>query len=683
MRILIRHWLFALLPLMGQGAAAEQNNIVVDRVGDTGFVQLRAESFRSLTARQQELAYWLTQASIAIDPIFYDQMSAYGLRQKRLLEEIIAHRAAVDPVVRPQLEAYAKLFWVHRGNHNLFTVQKFLPAFTAEDLRRAALAAQAAGAFRTPYAGLPALPTPEEVTAELAALQPSIFDAGFEPMITAKSPQGGRDIIQSSANTFYGPGVTLADLTGFASRYPLNSRVVKGPDGKLQELVCRAGTPDGQVAPGLYAPFLQRSIDCLARAQAAAEPPQAAIIGHFIRYFQTGEYADLLTADADWVRDNPTVDFLNGFVEIYRDANGMKGSAQSFVSITDVPLTRTMAKLAENAAYFEGKAPWVDAYKRKDFRAPLVKAVEVLVETGDFEVVTIGDNLPNENEIHEKYGSKNFLFTASSRALKAAVGQKSNAEFYASPEIAARQEAWGDAADELLTALHEVIGHGSGKLSDRLHGGSEAALKEYFSTLEEARADLMALWNVWDPKLVEWGLVANQEAEARAMYDRAALNVLVQLRTIPRGDTIQEDHQRNRALIANYIRDRQGAIEMFTRDGKTYVRVTDYQKMRAGVGELLAELMRIKAEGDYGAIKALVEKYGVHFDPALRDEVVARYRKLDLPTYWGGLNPELTAHFAHDDAAGKVTRVDLSYPADPIHQYLLYGSMYDAGLLPH
>ena len=301
----------------------------------------------------------------------------------------------------------------------------------------------------------------------------------------------------------------------------------------------------------------------------------------------------------------------------------------------------------------------------------------MLAETGDFGVVVIGDNLPNENEIHEKYGTKNFLFTASSRALKAAAGQKSNGEFCVNAEVRTRQEQYGDSSDEMLTALHEVIGHGSGKMSDRLKGGSESYLKEYYSTMEEARADLMALWNIWDPKLQELGLVTNQEEQAKAMYDHAAMAVLIQLRSIPKGNSIQEDHQRDRALIANYIMDRTGAIQWVVRDGKTYIEVKDYQKMRVGVGQLLAELMRIKAEGDYAAIQALVEKYGVHFEPALRDEVVARYKHLDLPTYWAGVNPELTAETSAD---GKVTRVNLSYPADAIHQYLRYGAMYDAGL---
>ncbi len=224
-----------------------------------------------------------------------------------------------------------------------------------------------------------------------------------------------------------------------------------------------------------------------------------------------------------------------------------------------------------------------------------------------------------------------------------------------------------------MTALHEVIGHGSGKLSPRLNSGSEPYLKEYFSTLEEARADLSALWNVWDPKLKQLGLIeGDQDEVAKAMYDSAAMVVLTQLRRIPHGDTIEEDHQRDRALIANYIMDKTGSIRMFERDGKTYVEVTDYQKMKQGVGMLLTELMRIKAEGDYDAIKALVDKYGVHFDPKLRDQVVQRYKALDIPTYWVGINAQLNA----EPTEGKLQNVSMTYPRSAEHQFLYYGSMY-------
>jgi len=219
-----------------------------------------------------------------------------------------------------------------------------------------------------------------------------------------------------------------------------------------------------------------------------------------------------------------------------------------------------------------------------------------------------------------------------------------------------------------------VIGHGSGKLSERMKGGSEQALKEYFSTMEEGRADLMGLWNVWDPKLKELGLVSNQEEVAKTMYDAAAQLPVLQLRSIPRGDSIEEDHQRDRQLIARFIQDRvPGSIRQFDRDGKTYIEVQDYAKMREGVGILLAELMRIKAEGDYDAIKALVERYGVHFDPTLRDQVVARYKKLNIPTNWAGINAQL---IAHPGKGGAVARVELRYPSGTIEQYLAYGSMY-------
>ena len=265
-----------------------------------------------------------------------------------------------------------------------------------------------------------------------------------------------------------------------------------------------------------------------------------------------------------------------------------------------------------------------------------MKAIETIVETGDFNVGTIGDNLPNENEIHEKYGSKNFLFTGSSRALTSAAGHKSIDEFGASQAVIQREIQYGQQADELMTALHEVIGHGSGKLSERMKGGSEPYLKEYYSAMEEARADLSALWNAWDPKLKQLGLIeGDQDEVAKSMYDTAALVVLTQLRRIPRGDTIEEDHERDRALIANYIMDKTGAIRMFDRDGKTYVEVTDYQKMKQGVGMLLTELMRTKAEGDYAALKALIDKYGVHFDPKLRDQVVAALQGPEHPDLLG------------------------------------------------
>jgi dipeptidyl-peptidase-3 len=646
---------------------------LVERVGDTGFIQLQARSFATLTDKQKQLAYWLTQASIAIDPIVYDQLSRYGLREKRLLEGVMARHERVAPATFGKIREYALLFWANRGNHNETTAQKFLPAFTVEDLQDAAVKAQAAGAFKTPSADLPALATADAVRKEIGDLRLAIFDPAFEPMTTAKTPPAGKDILQASANTFY-QGVTVEELKNFKEQFPLTSRVVKDARG-IHEEVYRAGTPDGRVAPGLYATYLKKANECLERARLVADPAQATVIADLIRFYQTGDRDDWLKFGGDWVRNDAPVDFANGFIEVYRDPRGAKGSSQSFVTITDKPVTTAMVKLAQNAAYFEEQAPWDSKYKKRDFQPPVVKAVEVLIETGDFHVTTIGDNLPNENEIHEKYGTKNFLFLGSSHALGAA--GSSIEEFGASPEEIQRSKKYSEEAEDLLTAMHEVIGHGSGKLSDRIKGGAEPYLKEYFSTLEEARADLMGLWNIQDPKLKELGLVKDQDEVAKSMYDNAARAPLTQLRRIPRGDTIEEDHQRDRQLIAHYIKDKTGAIEYLEKNGKTYIRVASYPKMREGVGLLLAELMRIKAEGDYAAVKALVDKYGVHFDPKLRDQVVARYRKLNLPTYWAGINTKLSL----SPLGGKnMPIITIGYPRDAVRQYLEYGAMYDASL---
>jgi len=639
----------------------QEQNPLVDRAGVTGFLQLEADSFRTLAPKQQALGYWLTQASIAVNPIIYDQLSSFGPREKRVLEMIVGHPEGVNPASYDKILAFTKLFWANRGNHNEITAQKFLPEFTFDELREAGLAAQRHGArgFTEP-----------SYLKELDELKPSLFDPNFEPIITAKGPRGGLDILQASANNFYF-GVTLVGLKNFTEHYPLNSRLVKA-GGRLEEQVYRAGTADHSVPPGLYADYLARANSYLEKAAEVAEPAQAQVIRDLIRYYQTGEPKDWIRFGVDWVQNNATVDFANGFIEVYRDARGAKGTSQSFVSVTDSRVNALMQKIAGNAQYFEDHAPWKPEYKKQGVKPPLAKAVETLIETGDFLVTTVGDNLPNEDEIHEKYGSKSFLFTGSSRALAHAAGTKSLEEFAASKDEIETGRKYGDEADDLMTALHEIIGHGSGKVNPKLTQDPAVYLKEYYSTLEEARADLMALWNAWDPKLRELGLISNPGV-AKAMYYSSVRVALTQLRRIPKGDTIEEDHERDRQLIVNYIRDKTGAIAQEQRDSKTYLVIRDFQQMRQGVGELLAELMRIKAEGDYAAIKALIEKYAVHFDPALRDQVMARYAKLDIPTYWAGVNPDIKAIL---DAKGNVLKAEIWYPRDFVKQQLGYSAMY-------
>jgi dipeptidyl-peptidase-3 len=626
---------------------------LVARVRDTGFLQITAEAFNDLSQNQKMTAYWLSMAAIAINPIAYDQNSVYGLQQKHLLEAILTHPNGIESAALKKITEYTMLFWGNQGNHNEFNSRKFLPDFTSAELRAAAEQARKNGATQ--------LGSAAALQKQLADLEKPIFDPNFQPMLTTKNPPNGQDPLEASAVNFYS-GVTLKDLIGFTEHYALNSRLTKGPDGTLVEEVYRAGTPDEKVPPGRYARELGLAIRDLQQALLYASDAQKKVINDLIRYYQTGERSDWIACGVDWVRDKSNPDFSNGFVEVYKDPRGQKGAIQGFVTVVDQKMNRMMAGFSANAGYFEQRAPWEDQYKNPNPKPPIVNATETIIETGAFAVNTIGDNLPNETEIHQKYGSKSFIFTGSIRALNGATGEKVAREFSSSQAEADRAEKYGDVAENLFTAMHEVIGHGSGKLSPKLTKEPASYIKEYYSTLEESRADLMALWNFWDPKLIEMGVMPNDDV-ARAAYEGEARAALAQLHEVPTGDTIEEDHRRGTQLIVNYVRDKTGAIQPVERDGKVYLEVTDFEKMRQGVGMLLAELMRIKAEGDYDAAKALIFKYSIHFNTAWRDQVIARYKTLDIPNYWVGINPELELRRG---------AVQISYPRDIVAQQLRY-----------
>ncbi len=641
------------------GDQPAQQSSLVARVRDTGFIQLTADSFGDLTQDQKMDAYWLYRASVAVDPIAYDQNSVYGLREKHLLESILNHSNGIDPAVLKKITDYAMLFWGNHGNHNTATSVKILPDFTAAELRAAAEQASKNGAVLGSATGL---------AKELRELDKPFFDPAFEPMLIMKNPKNGQDPLEASSNNFYS-GVTLKDLTGFTEHYALNSRLIM-QDGKLVEEVYRTGTPDGTVPPGRYARELGLAIRDLQQALRYSTPQQTKVINDLIRYYQTGERADWIRCGIDWVQDKSNPDFSNGFVEVYKDPRGMKGAIQGFVSIVDEKMNHLMTGFAANAAYFEQRAPWDDKYKNPNPKPPIVNAVEMVAETGDFDVGTIGDNLPNEDEIHAKYGSKSFVMTGSLRALASAEGDGSRGEFSSTQAEKDRAVKYGDLAENLFTAMHEVIGHGSGKLGPKITQDPAFYIKEYYSTLEESRADLMALWNFWDPKLIEMGVMPNDEV-AKAAYDGEARSALAELQEVPVGDTIEEDHRRGTQLIVNYIRDKTGAIQPVEHDGKVYLVVTDYAKMRQGVGMLLGELMRIKAEGDYDAAKALITHYGIHFNTAWRDQVVARYKTLDIPLNWVGINPDLELRRG---TGGKMD-VTISYPRDKVKQELEYSKI--------
>lgn len=668
--------LLAVLLLAAPAFAADASSSLVDRAGDTGFIELKAGGFENLTPKQKELAYWLTRASIAIDPIIYDQRSKWGLRQKRLLEEIYARPAGIDAKLHKKLVVFTKRFWANHGNHLDSSAQKFVPDFTAAELRTAALQALKNGAFAGPYGELPALKDAVAVEKELGDLHASLFDVEYEPMLTNKNSKDGKDMLQASSNNLY-ENVAVKDLEGFKEKNALNSRLVKGADGKLVEQVYRAGTPDGKVPAGLYAPYLRKAAEYLRKAADVAEPAQKRALQPLARYYETGENNDWLEHGVAWVQDDSPVDFSHGFVEVYLDARGAKGAAQGYVTVPDHELAPLMKKAAANAQYFEDNAPWDPAFRKPGVTPPAAKAVETIVETADFGVGTVGENLPNENEIHEKYGSKSFLFTESSRALSHAAGHKSLEEFAASKDEVESGKKYADQAEELLIAFHEIIGHGSGKL--KVTGDPAEYLKETYSALEEARADLMGLWYVWDPKIKEMGLVGDdQEKVAKEMYYAAVRAPLVQLRKTDKGDTLEEDHQIDRQLILNYIIDQAGGAEWGKCGTKTCVKVTDFQKLRKGAGKLLGELMRIKAEGDYKAARALMDKYAIRFDPKVRDEVKARYKKLGLPDYYAGVYPRLDAKLG---PKGEVLEVTAARPRDVAAERLSWSALYAPELL--
>jgi dipeptidyl-peptidase-3 len=652
-----------------QDKTQTERRSLAGQVGPIAIVQYYADGFDQLTPQQRVLAYYLSQAGIAGDPIYYDQISPYGLELKQLLEGIWTHPSGIDAGVLKKIQDYTQLFWIQHGNYNSASSQKFLPDFTSTELHDAAHRAFRNGAnFGVrDQKGLDAL---------LGRLDKPIFDATDRPMLTVKSPPAGQDLLTASGNNYY-ENVTLADLENFDERYPLNSRVEKR-GGKLFENVWRAGTPDGKVPPGRYSAYIERIIANLTQAASVADPAQAEVLRKLIHYYQTGESADWRAYSVAWVQLPAKVDAINGFIETYMDARSKKGGYESMVSFVDPSQTQFMKLLAANAQYFEDHAPWAGAYKKQNVRPPVANVITVVSEAGDAGPLSFsGVNLPNEQDIRQAYGTKSMLLFNITSAFAEVVGQKAIDEFSSSDEERERAHKYGDEARRLRTEMHEVLGHGSGKVSDSLTADPRAYLKEYYSTLEESRADLVALWDFTDPKLAELG-VQNQDELMRAAYDAEARAGLTLLYSYPQGSQVIEDHDRGTQMIVHYLMDKYHCIEPVTVGDKLFLRVNDYAKMHEGVGALLAELMRIKAEGDYAGIQSLVNTYGANLDPGWRDEVVRRARDINLPTRGAFLSPIIEPI---RDAAHHVVDAKIRYPADLADVMLTY-SRESLGYLP-
>ena len=637
-------------------AASTDRTYRLEQIDEAAVVQLYADGFNELPLTEKVLVWHLYLAALAGRDIYYDQRYRHNLAMRDILEEIVSHSSGIDPAALEEITRYTKLFWINSGPYNNLTARKFtlklpLPYF----VEAAEQAARAGARFR--------LAEGETIADLLDRYAPMFFDPAVDPMVTCKTPGGGRDLLLASANNLY-DGVTMEDLATVVERYPLNSRVAK-VDGAVVEQVYRVG--------GLYDAEISAIVKHLEDALPYAPTTFAAAIGALIRWYRTGEDADREAFDIAWVQSRDSaVDTMNGFIEVYMDARGIKGAWEGVVFYVNHEKTEKIHRLATNAQWFEDHLPVDGRYRKPEVQGISARAIEVVFETGDSGPVTpIGVNLPNDQRIREQYGSKSVSLSNVIHAYEQSTLDSFREEFSWSADELERGKKWAAFASELTTDIHEVLGHGSGRMAEGLTAQPQELLKEQYSALEESRADLVALYFVADPHLVTLGLVPAEDHDdiVRAEYEAYARNALVQLRRVREGTQLEEDHMRNRQAIVHWLMAHTEAIEIRSRDGKTFYVLVDPAAFRAGVAELLAEVQRIKSEGDYTSARALFETYGVHFDASLRDEVVARVDRLKIPSYTGFVMPKLQAV---TDAGGAITGVTISYPLDLTRQMLEY-----------
>ena len=636
----------------------------LEQVDDAAVVQLYADGFPALSLDDKILIWHLYQAALAGRDIYYQQRYRHNLPMRDILEEIIAHADGIPDATLRELARYTKLFWINSGPYNNLTARKFVLGLTLDELLDAATRAATNGARFGREPG-------ETLRDLLLRYGPMFFDPTVDPMVTCKTPGPGRDILQASANNLY-DGVTMADLESFQERYPLNSRVVMR-DGVVTEEPYRVG--------GLYDAEIRQIVSHLEQALPYAPGSLGAALKSLIRWYQTGEDSDREAFDIAWVNNRSSVvDTMNGFIEVYMDARGVKGAWEGVVYYVNHEKTEKIQRLAENAQWFEDHLPIDAAYRKPSVQGISARAIEVVFETGDSGPVTpIGVNLPNDQRIREEYGSKSVSLSNVIEAYEASTLDSFREEFAWDEGEIDRAKRWSAFAGELTTEIHEVLGHGSGRMAAGVEGQPQELLKEQYSSLEESRADLVALYFVADPHLAELGLLAaeDQAEIVRAEYESYARNALVQLRRVREGTQLEEDHMRNRQAIVNWLITHTNAIDIRKRDGKTYYGLADARAFRDGVGRMLAEVQRIKSEGDYATAKLLFETYGVHFDAGLRDEIVARVDRLKLPSYTGFVMPKLEPTY---DSTGGIADVKMSYPCDLTVQMLEFSATRRAGL---
>lgn len=644
---------------VSQSSQKPFDNYVVDRFADIEVLRYDVPGFEDLSQRQRLFVYYLTEAALAGRDILWDQNCRYNLAIRDLLEDVYANYKGDrnDPQFRG-FEKYLKQVEFANGIHHHYSMDKFMPEFTPEFLS----------------AQVDKLPRRPENLSELMRVI-------FEPSYMAKrvNQAEGQDLIATSANNLYGPGVSQREVEEYFAAvkdtasttpvsYGLNTRIIK-KDGRIVEEPYRIG--------GLYDAALRRIVDNLEKAsQYADSPEQQAVIRKLIDYYHTGDLRKFDEYSIMWVEDTtPRVDFINGFIESYGDPLGMTGSWESIVNFKDLEASHRTETIAGNAQWFEDHSPVDPRFRKDKVKGVSAKVITAAILAGDsYPATPIGINLPNANWIRAAHGSKSVTLENITRAYdEASHGNGFSEEFVIDKPTADLLDKYLFITDNLHTDLHECLGHGSGRL---LPGVDPDALKAHGSTLEEARADLFALYYLGDPKLIELGLLDNPDAYKAEYYKYMLNGLMTQLMRIEPGKDVEEAHMRNRKLIAEWALEKgkpDNVVELVSKDGKTYVKINDYARLRDLFGQLLGEIQRIKSEGDYEAGRNLVETYAVKVDPKLHKEVLDRYSRLDIAPYRGFVNP---VYVPVRNDKGAIVDVKVTYGEDYLPQVMRYSREY-------
>ena len=624
-----------------------------ERFADLQMLRYKVEGFENLSLKQKTFIYYLQEAALYGRDILFDQNGKYNLRIRKMLEDVyMNYQGDKESKNFKALEEYLKRMWFSNGIHHHYGSEKFVPGFTRKWLQDAVNCSD------------------------------EIADVIFNPNILQKRVNltEGQDLIKTSASNYY-ENVTQAEAETFYAKqkaegdslhpvmYGMNSRLVKTKNGDFIEKKWTIN--------GLYGDAIKKIVENLILARPYAEDAQQQkVIDLLVSYYETGDLATFDQYSIAWVENTePLVDFVNGFIECYGDPLGLKCSWESIVNFKDIEATKRTETLSANAQWFEDHSPVAPEFKKEKVKGITAKVIKAAILAGDlYPPTAIGINLPNSDWVRAEHGSKSVTIGNLTDAYnQAAKGNGMLQEFAYGKEEVDLIEKYGDLTDDLHTDLHECLGHGSGKLLEGVDGDS---LKAYGSTIEEARADLFALYYLADPKLVELGLVPNAEAYKASYIAQMQNGLLTQLVRINLANNIEEAHMRNRALIARWAYEHgkdDKVMELVKRDGKTYVKINDYQKLRHLFGELLAEIQRVKSTGDFKGAQALVESYGVKIDPELHKEILDRYAKLNIAPYKGFINPVYTAV---RDAQGNITDVKISYTEGYAEQMLRYSKDY-------